>query len=168
MGEKVSSVSVEPEGAIAPPGVTEAMEEADVIVLSPGSLFTSTIPSLLGGGVRDALSRFRGPVVYVANVMTQPGETDGYSVSDHLRAITDHAGPIITDVLVHTGGLPDDLVSRYAAEGASPVRFDCEVVESLGVRVREADLLSEELGSGVRHDPARLAEEVCRTVLVRL
>jgi hypothetical protein len=64
--------------------------------------------------------------------------------------------------------LPDDLVSRYAAEGASPVRFDCEVVESLGVRVREADLLSEELGSGVRHDPARLAEEVCRTVLVRL
>jgi uncharacterized cofD-like protein len=168
MGEKVSSVSVEPEGAIAPPGVTEAIGDADVVVLSPGSLFTSTIPSLLGGGVRDALSRFRGPVVYVANVMTQPGETDGYSVSDHLRAITDHAGPIITDVLVHTGGLPDDLVSRYAAEGASPVRFDCEVVESLGVRVREADLLSEDLGSGVRHDPARLAEEVCRTVLVRL
>ncbi len=168
MGEKVSSVSVEPEDAIVPPGVTEAMEEADVIVLSPGSLFTSTIPSLLGGGVRDALSRFRGPVVYVANVMTQPGETDGYSVSDHLRAIMDHAGPIITDVLVHTGGLPDDLVSRYAAEGASPVRFDREVVEALGVRVREADLLSEELGSGVRHDPARLAEEVCRTVLVRL
>lgn len=168
MGEKVSSVSVEPEGAIAPPGVTEAIGDADVVVLSPGSLFTSTIPSLLGGGVRDALSRFRGPVVYVANVMTQPGETDGYSVSDHLRAITDHAGPIITDVLVHTGGLPDDLVSRYAAEGASPVRFDREAVESLGVRVREADLLSEELGSGVRHDPARLAEEVCRTVLVRL
>lgn len=168
IGKKISSVSVEPEGAVAPPGVIEALEEADMVVLSPGSLFTSTIPSLLGGGVRDALSRFRGPVVYVANVMSQPGETDGFSVSDHLRAISDHAGPVLTDVLVHTGGLPEDLVARYETESASPVRFDRETVEALGVRARESDLLSEKLGSGVRHDPARLAEEVCRTVLLRL
>lgn len=168
IGKKISSVSVEPEGAVAPPGVIEALEEADMVVLSPGSLFTSTIPSLLGGGVRDALSRFRGPVVYVANVMSQPGETDGFSVSDHLRAISDHAGPVLTDVLVHTGGLPEDLVARYETEGASPVRYDRETVEALGVRARESDLLSEKLGSGVRHDPARLAEEVCRTVLLRL
>lgn len=168
IGKKISSVSVEPEGAVAPPGVIEALEEADMVVLSPGSLFTSTIPSLLGGGVRDALSRFRGPVVYVANVMSQPGETDGFSVSDHLRAISDHVGPVLTDVLVHTGGLPEDLVARYETEGASPVRFDRETVEALGVRARESDLLSEKLGSGVRHDPVRLAEEVCRTVLLRL
>ena len=77
-----------------------------MVVLSSGSLFTSTIPSLLGGGVRDALARFQGPIVYVANVMTQPGETDDYTVSDHLRAITGHAGPVLTDVLVHTGALP--------------------------------------------------------------
>ncbi len=166
-GKKVSAVSVEPEGAVAPPGVTGAIERADVIVLSPGSLFTSTIPSLLGGGVRDALATFDGPVVYVANVMTQPGETDGYAVSDHLRAISDHAGPVLTDVLVHAGGLPEGLVARYEAEGAAPVRFDRKVVESLGVRVREADLLSEKLESGVRHDPARLAEEVCRAGVVR-
>ena len=168
IAKRVSSVSVEPEGAVAPPGVIEAIGEADVIVLSPGSLFTSTIPSLLGGGVRDALAKFDGPVVYVANVMTQPGETDGYAVSDHLRAISDHTGPALTDVLVHTGGLPRYLVSRYEAEGASPVRFDRSAVESLGVRVREADLLSKEIETGVRHDPARLAEEVCRSVLVRL
>ncbi|MGB3683006.1 MAG: gluconeogenesis factor YvcK family protein [Rubrobacteraceae bacterium] len=168
IGKKVSSVSVEPEGAVAPPGVTEALREADLVVLSPGSLFTSTIPSLLGGGVRDALAGFQGPVVYVANVMSQPGETDGFSVSDHLRAIMDHVGPVLTDVLVHAGGLPEDLVSRYAAEGASPVSFDRENIESLGVRVWALDLLSEELGSGVRHDPTRLAEEVCRTVLLRL
>jgi uncharacterized cofD-like protein len=167
VGKKVSRVTVEPEGAMAPSGVVEAIEKAGVIVLSPGSLFTSTIPSLLGGGVREALAAFGGPVVYVANVMTQPGETDGFSVSDHLRAITDHAGPVLTDVLVHTGGLPDDLVARYEAEGAAPVYRDLDVVESQGVRVREADLLSEKFGSGVRHDPARLAEEVCRAVLIR-
>ena len=167
MGQKVSSVSVEPEGAVAPPGVIEAMEAADVVVLSSGSLFTSTIPSLLGGGVNDALARFRGPIVYVANVMTQPGETDDYTVSDHLRAIVDHAGPVLTDILVHTGGLPEDLVSRYEAEGASPVHFDREAVEAMGVRLHESDLLSENLESGVRHDPARLAEEVCRTVVLR-
>ena len=168
IGKKISSVSVEPEDVVAPPGVIEALKEADMVVLSPGSLFTSTIPSLLGSGVRDALSRFQGPVVYVANVMSQPGETDDFSVSDHLRAISDHAGPVLTDVLVHTGGLPEDLVARYETEGASPVRFDRETVEALGVRARESDLLSEKLGSGVRHDPARLAEEVCRTVLLRL
>ncbi len=167
-GKKVSSVSVEPEGAVAPPGVIEAIERADLVVLSPGSLFTSTIPSLLGGGLREALARFRGTAVYVANVMTQPGETDGFSVSDHLRAISDHVGPVLTDVLVHTGGLPEDLVARYEAEGAAPVSFDRAAVESMGVRVWEADLLSGELDAGVRHDPARLAEEVCRTVLVRL
>lgn len=168
IGKKVSSVSVEPENSIAPPGVIQALEEANLVVLSPGSLFTSTIPSLLGGGVREALARFQGPVVYVANVMSQPGETDDFSVSDHLRAISDHAGPALTDVLVHTGELPDDLLSRYEAEGASLVRLDREVVDSLGVRVWESDLLSEELRSGVRHDPARLAEEVCRTGLLRL
>lgn len=167
VGKKVSRVTVEPEGAMAPSGVIEAIEKADVIVLSPGSLFTSTIPSLLGGGVRDALAAFDGPVVYVTNVMTQPGETDGFAVSDHLRAIADHAGPVLTDVLVHTDGLPNDLVARYEAEGAAPVRFDRKVVESMGVRAREADLLSEKLESGVRHDPTRLAEEVCRAVLVR-
>ena len=167
MGQKVSSVSVEPEDAAAPLGVIEAIETADMVVFSPGSLFTSTIPSLLGGGVRDALKSFEGPIVYVANVMTQPGETDGYTVSDHLRAIVDHIGTAPTDVLVHTDRLPEDLMARYEAEGASPVRFDREAVESFGVRAWEADLLSEELEAGVRHDPARLAEEVCRTVILR-
>lgn len=167
IGKKVSLVSVEPEGVEAPSGVIEAIERADLVVLSPGSLFTSTIPSLLGGGVRDALAKFAGPAVYVANVMTQPGETAGFSVSDHLRAISDHAGTVLTDVLVHTGGLPKALVARYGAEDAAPVTLDRDAVESMGVRVREADLLSGELDAGVRHDPNRLAEEVCRTVLVR-
>lgn len=167
VGKGVSSVCIEPAGAVAPHGVVEAIEAADLVVLSAGSLFTSTIPALLGCGVREALAAFSGPVLYVANVMTQPGETDGFSLPDHLRAIADHAGPILTDVLVHGDKLPDELVARYAAEGAMPVEFDRESVELLGVRVREAPLLSEDTGGGVRHDPDRLAEEVCGAALVR-
>ena len=168
VGRGVSSVSVEPDGAVAPQGVVEAIKSASVVVLSAGSLFTSTIPALLGNGVREALASFNGPVLYVANVMTQPGETDGFTLSEHLRSIVEHAGPVLTDVLVHTGELPDALVDRYAAEGAVPVEFDREAAETLGVRVREAELLSKDTGGGVRHDPDRLAEEVCEAALVRL
>ncbi|MDP8952079.1 MAG: YvcK family protein, partial [Actinomycetota bacterium] len=125
-GKFVQKVTVEPVGSPAPVGVIEAVEGADVVVLSSGSLFTSTIPSLLGGGVREALASFPGPILYVANVMTQPGETDGYAVSDHLRAIAEHVGPIVTDVLVHAGPLSTELVERYAAEGAAPVVVDGE------------------------------------------
>ena len=168
VGRGVSSVSVEPVGVAAPPGVISAVENADLVVLSAGSLFTSTIPALLGLGVREALAGFSGPVIYVANVMTQPGETDGFVLSDHLRAIVDHAGPILTDVLVHGGGLPEKMIARYAAEGAEPVELDRETVERLGVRVWEPRILAQDIGGGVRHDPDRLAEEVCEAGLVRL
>ncbi|MCA3749544.1 MAG: YvcK family protein, partial [Rubrobacter sp.] len=142
--------------------------EADVVVLSPGSLFTSIIPSLLGAGVREALARFTGPVLYAANVMTQPGETSGFTASDHVRAIARHAGPLITDVLVHRGRLPGEVLGRYAAEGAFPVAVDREELEREGVRVREADLLSGRWETGIRHDPRKLAREVCEAALVRL
>lgn len=168
VGKAVSEVAVEPEGVEAPPGVIEAIERADVVVLSPGSLFTSTIPALLGGGVREALAGFSGPVVYVANVMTQRGETMGYAVSDHVRAIARHVGPIVTDVLVHSDELPADLLARYEAEEAAPVEIDREPLREMGVRVIEADLLSAEVRAGVRHDPGRIAGEVCRAALVRL
>jgi uncharacterized cofD-like protein len=164
---RILGISVEPEGVPAPPEVTKAIEQAEVVVLSSGSLFTSTIPSLLGAGTKEALAEFAGPVVYVANVMTQPGETIGFTVSDHLRTIADHAGPVVTDVLVHSGGLSEELVEPYRAEGAAPVVVDREQVQALGVRVREANLISK-AGAGIRHDATRLAEEVCGVALVRL
>src|SRR3712207_3290269 len=89
VGKAVSRVEVEPEGEKAPPAVISAIEAADVVVLSPGSLFTSTIPALLGAGVQIGRAHFPGPVVYAANVMTQPGETVGFTVSDHVRALAD-------------------------------------------------------------------------------
>ena len=161
-------ITVEPEGARAPEGVVRAIENADLVVLSSGSLFTSTIPSLLGGGVREALDLFAGPVVYVANVMTQPGETDDFSVSDHLRAITEHVGLVVTDVLVHSDDLSRELVERYEAEGARLVAVDREEIKASGIRIWEANLISHEAGRGVRHDASRLAEEVCEVALVRL
>jgi uncharacterized cofD-like protein len=168
VGKAVSKVEIDPPDAVAPPAVLSAIEAADVIVLSPGSLFTSVIPALLGGGVRETLARFPGPVIYTANAMTQPGETAGFTVSDHLLALEHHIGPVVTDVLVHTGDLAESVISCYDAEGASPVEVDRERKERLGVRLREADLLSKRAASGVRHDPGRLADEVCDTALVRL
>jgi uncharacterized cofD-like protein len=165
----IQKITIEPEGAPAPPGVIEAVESSDVMVLSSGSLFTSTIPALLGGGVREALAAFSGPVVYVANVMTQPGETDGFSVSDHLRAIAEHVGPAVTDVLVHSGELPKELIERYTAQGAMPVVVDREEIRTLGVGLHEADLISHADSSReVRHDASRLAREVREVALVRL
>jgi hypothetical protein len=74
----------------------------------------------------------------------------------------------VTDVLVHSGGLPSDLLARYAVEGAAPVEVDYEILRGIGLRVREADLLSKDAAAGVRHDPGRLAREVCEAALVRL
>jgi uncharacterized cofD-like protein len=144
------------------------IRDADLITIGPGSLFTSTIPALLGVGTREALAGFAGPVVYAANAMTQPGETTGFTLSDHLRALIQHVGPIVTDVLVHSGDLPWELVARYAAEEATPVEVDREEVERLGVRLREADLFSDGAGTSIRHDANRLAKEVCEIALVRL
>ena len=168
VGKTISRVEIEPTDAVAPPGVISAIEAADVVVLSPGSLFTSLIPALLAGGVQEALASFTGPVVYAANAMTQPGETTGFAVSDHLRALERHVGPVVTDVLVHAGALGPGVITRYRAEGASPVEVDREAIEMMGVKMCEADLLSERAEAEVRHDPDRLAEEVCEAALVRL
>ncbi len=159
-GRVVARVTAEPATAAAPEEVLEALAGADVVVLGSGSLFTSTIPSLLGRGVPEALARFSGPIVYVANVMTQPGETAGFTLSDHLKAIEEHVGPLVTDVLVNATPLPAPLVDRYVADGASPVEIDRDRVEAMGVRVREAVMLPDSHGGEARHDPDRLAAAV--------
>jgi uncharacterized cofD-like protein len=153
-------VTVEPSGAMAPAAVIRAVEEAQVVILSPGSLFTSTIPALLGAGTADALRQFVGPVIYAANIMTQPGETVGFTLSDHVGAITDHVGPVVTDVLVHSDKLPTHVLDRYLAEGSAPVHVDREQTERLGVRVHSAPLLVEDGDVDAKHDPFRLAAAV--------
>jgi uncharacterized cofD-like protein len=99
-------------------------------------------------------------VVYVANIMTQPGETVGFTLSDHLRAIFDHVGPVVTDVLVHRDELPAHLLSRYDGEGAQQVQVDRREIERLGVRVHSARLLPDPIGEVARHDPKRISRAV--------
>jgi 2-phospho-L-lactate transferase/gluconeogenesis factor (CofD/UPF0052 family) len=101
-------------------------------------------------------------------MMTQQGETSDFTVSDHVRAITKHVGPVVTDVLAHSGDMSPDILARYETEEAAPVAVDKEVLHEMGLRVRETDLLSKESRAGVRHDPALVAREVGEAALVRV
>ena len=144
----LARVEAVPPVAAAPAGVLAAIARADAVVLSAGSLYTSTIAALLGTGTREALGRFRGPVLHVANLSEQSGETGGLTVAGHVRAIAAHAGPRITDVLVAQEA------GRWLP-GA--VRVDDRALARLGVAVHRSPLL----GAGAsRHDPARLAAAV--------
>jgi len=136
-----------------------ALEDADAIFLGPGSLFTSILPNLLIPGIRQAVARSRGRVVLLLNLMTQPGETDGMSGLDHLKAVERFAGQGLVDaVLVNSAGIPAELLEHYAETGSEPVRVDRAAIEALGIQVIEADLLA--AGDLIRHDPAKLARAV--------
>jgi uncharacterized cofD-like protein len=155
-GVAVRWVGIEPEGAVAPAAVIQAVERADAIVISPRSLFTSTIPALLGARLRRPGGVRRPGYLRRENMMTQPGETVGCTLSDHLVAIAEHGGPGGHRRAGAPGAAARALLSRYRAEGAAPVEVDREEIERLGVRVRTAPLLPDEIGSEARHDPERL------------
>ncbi len=143
------------------PQVVDAVLLADMVVLGPGSLYTSVLPNLLIPAVRDALQRTRAIVVYVCNVMTQPGETDGYTAADHLDALYRHGVEGMIDaVLVSDSPVTGDLAAAYERAGANPVAVDDERLEAMGVRVVCDRLAKTE--DVVRHDPARLSEALLR------
>ncbi|MHB1342739.1 MAG: gluconeogenesis factor YvcK family protein [Thermoleophilia bacterium] len=158
----VSRVWLEPEGAAALPLALERIAEADVVVLGPGSLFTSVVPNLLVGGVREALAATSAVVVYVVNVMTQPGETAAFTGIDHVNALIDHLGPGVLDaVLVNATPVPPDLLDRYRGRGAEPVLWgedgaDAEDPEGVAV-VRRPLLHATDLA---RHDSTALASAI--------
>jgi uncharacterized cofD-like protein len=139
------------------PEALAAIREADLITLGPGSLYTSLIPNLLVHGIRDAIAHARAVKVLVGNLMTQPGESRGYSAADHVRAIQEHAGGKIFDhIVLNTRPLSRALLKRYAAERAAPVELDLDAVRALGVKPLCADLLEEDRVA--RHDSRRLAQ----------
>ncbi len=162
-GKTIRRVFLEPARVPAPQDVLEAIGEADLIVLGPGSLYTSVIPNLLVEGVVDALRRAAGLKVYVCNVMTQHGETRGFKASDHVRALVEQGGwGLFEHVLVNTRRPRNQvLLTRYSQEGAEPVDPDVEAIRALGFRVVPEDLISEE--ELVRHDPRKIT-----TVLLQL
>src|SRR6266566_3710319 len=129
---------------------------ADLILLGPGSLFTSIIPNLLVSGVAEAIEKSRATRVYIANLMTQPGETPGYTLVDHVRAIHQHTGRKIIDcVVINDRPLAPEVLRRYKHQGAEPVSIDRAELQRMGLECVFDNLL--EVHGVVRHNPTRLA-----------
>jgi uncharacterized cofD-like protein len=163
---KIKQLRLQPED---PPALDDAVDEiraADGIIIGPGSLFTSIIPNLLVRGIRQAVAEAAGCKLYICNVMTQPGETDGFDVLDHIQAIQDHAGPLFSHVLVNTAGAPQDVLEKYAEEGKYQVAADLEQLKQAGYQVISGDFLAR--GDLARHDSFKVATTIMEFVGSRL
>ena len=136
-----------------------AIEGADVVAIGPGSLYTSLIPVLLVREIAEAIARSAARVVLVMNLMTEPGETDGYSAVDCMMAIRRHAPRVpIHHVLLNSGPLPPAPLDRYASEGAAPIRVAPESIRALGCRPRMRAVAG--AGPKIRHDSHKLARAI--------
>ena len=140
----------------AVPEALEAITQADLILLGPGSLYTSILPNLLIPEIASAIVKSKAPRVYIANLMTQPGETAGYALADHLRAIQKHVPRRVIDwVVANRQPVSPDVARRYRTKGAEPVAVDLPGLQKLGFRVILDDLLEEH--GVIRHNARRLA-----------
>lgn len=144
--------------AYAYPPVLAAIAEADAVVLGPGDLYTSLVPNVLVEGVVDALQRTRARRIYVVNLMTKQGESDGFRASDFIRVVREYVGDALDVAVAHVGALPPRVVARYAALGAVPVEVDRAACEELVPALVTGDLAN--VGTLVRHDGRRLARLV--------
>jgi uncharacterized cofD-like protein len=157
---RITKLSIDPADARPVDAALEAIQAADLILIGPGSLYTSILPNLVIPELGEALRKAKALRVYICNVMTQPGETDGYSAEEHLRAIIDHAG-LVADVMVLNGRRPSEkILDAYALENQFPVQFAISSIRELGATPFFGDIISE--GNYVRHDPGALAETVFR------
>jgi uncharacterized cofD-like protein len=162
--QRILRVWMDPPDATPLAEAVAAIMRADMVVLGPGSLYTSVIPNLLVTPIAQAIRETPAVKVYVANVMTQPGETSRYSLTDHVEAIESYLGAGTVDVvLVNNQPVPAEMLERYAREGAEPVTV-ARGASPFGVQVVSEPLL--EVGNVVRHDPDRLARALLR-ILVR-
>ena len=160
-GGRIRQVSLIPDRPRCLPESCEALLKADVIVIGPGSLYTSILPPLLVPELRDALHKTQATRIFVANLMTEPGETDEYSALDEVLALERHLGAQLIDCVVYnTSPVPASLVESYAVRGARPVatgQFELAALERLGIRPIGVPLASEHPAGKVRHHPDRLA-----------
>lgn len=160
-GKKIKKLFTEPENCKPLKEAIEAIKDAELIIMGPGSLYTSILPNLLIPEIAEEIEKSSAKKVYVCNVMTQPGETDGYTVSDHIKAILNHVGnkKIMDAVLVNTH-LPENVLEKYKAENSFPVEIDEEEIRKLGIDIF-AFRMTDECSSGyVRHNPSRLMKAV--------
>lgn len=143
------------------PEVIEAIQGAELIIMGPGSLYTSVLPNLLIDEIAQAISKSKAPKLYVANIMTQPGETDGYTAGDHAQAILDHCPyPNMLNGIIVNNWLPEALLEKYSAHGCFPVELDRERVAGMNIEVVEKLLVDENDQKAVRHNPNQLGRAI--------
>ncbi len=159
---RIEKVRLLPERPAALPESVEAIEEADLIILGPGSLYTSVIPNLLVDGIADAIMASSALKLYVCNIMTQDGETEGYTVSDHIEALFRHGGGKLFDMcLVNNMPIAPELLEKYSKKDSGVIETDREAVEKLGVELFESPVAGK-YKNYIRHDPRLLAREIVR------
>lgn len=158
---KVKKLYTNPQHCSALPEVIKAINGADIIILGPGSLYTSVIPNLLIEEISQAVVKSKAKKVYVCNIMTQPGETDGYSVSDHVNAIFKHTGSKkVIDAVIMNDYIPQNLTEKYKEAGSYPVVIDNENIKQMNVELFTRKLIEENKDGFVRHSSKRVARAI--------
>lgn len=163
-GKEIKRVYLEPQDAAPLGEALRAIAEADAILIGPGSLYTSILPNLLVRGIFTAISRSQAPKMYICNVMTQPGETDGYTASKHVRVIHEHVGEAFLDtIIVNSAEIPGHVLEKYAEKGAAPVLCDLAQLRRMGLHVVAKPLVTFEDGY-LRHDAKAVSKQVVSLV----
>lgn len=163
--KRINKISLSPSGASATKEALKAINEAEVIILGPGSLYTSIIPNLLIKGITEAIANSKALKIYICNVMTQPGETDTYRASDHIDTIARHSTKNIVDycVINVAKDVPKELLEKYQQQQSFPVIADSQRIKELGYNVVGGDLIS--TLDFVRHDSEKLAKIIIGLIL---
>ncbi|MBS4803579.1 MAG: YvcK family protein [Clostridium sp.] len=162
---RIKQLMIEPKDAKPLKDALKAIEEADAIVLGPGSLYTSVIPNLLVKDISDYIRKSDAIKIYISNIMTQPGETHGFRASDHIKVLKKYGGRgIVNYVIANRGDIPEDVKEKYLKDGSQLVELDSKELKSLGVEVIEASLAKIEKGY-VKHDSEYLAEVLVDTIM---
>ncbi|MED3574722.1 YvcK family protein [Cytobacillus praedii] len=157
-GKKIKKVFLTPKHIKPLPETISAIRKADLIIIGPGSLYTSILPNLLVPKLGHEVCRAKAKTVYICNLMTQAGETFNYTASDHVKAIYDHMScAFMNTILVNSEAIPDDIQERYSEEMSKPVIFDTERLQELGLEVIPGEIVSEKDGV-IRHDTKVVAE----------
>ena len=158
---KIKRLFTDPKNCKALDDVITAIRDAELIILGPGSLFTSVIPNLLIPEISHEIAKSKAKKIYVCNIMTQPGETDGFSVSDHLNALIKHAGSKkIVDTVLVNDFMPSNLAQKYQMSGSYPVKVDFDNLKKLGIKVFSRKLIEDNKEGFVRHSSNRVARAI--------
>ena len=159
---KINRITVTPTNCKPAPGVVEAIKNADCIVIGPGSLYTNVIPPLLINGVVKAIKESTAIKVYICNIMTEPGQTDNYSVSEHINAIIEHCGAGVFDYCIYdTGEIIPEFIKKYNLEGQDLVEQDVDKVKGIKFLQRNLSMVKDDF---IRHDPGLVASSIIELI----